>query len=82
MLINKKNLRLFTTLASGKDVKALKIFRNYDINVVFESAQFYGTKFPIPIIAWLPDFQHRHMPQKFNFFSYVANYKTNSFKAA
>jgi glycosyltransferase involved in cell wall biosynthesis len=68
--LNKKNLRLFTTLASGKDIKALKIFRNNDINLVFESAQFYGTQFPIPIIAWLPDFQHRHMPQKFNFFSY------------
>ena len=68
--LNKKNLRLFTTLATGKDIKALKIFRNNDINLVFESAQFYGTQFPIPIIAWLPDFQHRHMPKKFNFFSF------------
>lgn len=68
--LNNKNLRLFVTLASGQDAKALKIFRNYNINIVFESAQFYGTKFPIPIIAWLPDFQHRYMPEKFSFISY------------
>lgn len=68
--LKNKNLRIFTTLVKGKDTKALKIFRNYEINLVFESAQFYGTKFPIPIIAWLPDFQHRHMPEKFNTFSY------------
>ena len=68
--LKNKNLRIFTTLVKGKDTKALKIFRNHEINLVFESAQFYGTKFPIPIIAWLPDFQHRHMPEKFNTFSY------------
>jgi glycosyltransferase involved in cell wall biosynthesis len=68
--LNKKYLRLFTTLVRGMDTKALKLFRNYDISLVFESAQFYGTKFPIPIIAWLPDFQHRHMPEKFSMFSF------------
>jgi len=68
--LDNKNLRLLITLISGHDAKALKIFRKYDINIVFESAQFYGTKFQIPIISWLPDFQHRYMPDKFSFISY------------
>ena len=36
------------------------------IDVAFEPAQFYGNRFPIPVISWIPDFQHRHLPHLFS----------------
>lgn len=66
----KKSIRLLVALLTGKDFLALRIFKSHNINVVFETAQFHGISFNIPIISWIPDFQHKHMPEKFNFYSY------------
>ncbi|MDB4912873.1 MAG: glycosyl transferase family protein [Gemmatimonadetes bacterium] len=57
-------------LATGRARQALRTFREYHIDVVFESATFYGWRFPIPTIAWLPDFQHRRMPEQFGTIGY------------
>jgi glycosyltransferase involved in cell wall biosynthesis len=35
------------------------------IDVVFEAAGFYGWRFPLPCLTWIPDFQHRHLPHMF-----------------
>lgn len=62
--------RLIWSLVYGADLAALKVFRRYGIDVAFENAIFYGRNFPIPAIAWLPDFQHRHLRHQFSWFSY------------
>lgn len=36
------------------------------IDVVFESAVFLGWRMPLPAIAWIPDLQHRFLPQLFS----------------
>ena len=36
------------------------------IDVVFESARFFGWRLPCPAVAWFPDFQHRRLPQLFS----------------
>jgi glycosyltransferase involved in cell wall biosynthesis len=36
------------------------------IDIVFESARFYGWRFPLPILTWIPDFQHRHLKKLFS----------------
>lgn len=66
---NKRD-RLIKALVSGVDYKVYRCFKNNSIDVVFGSANFYGWRFPIPVIAWIPDFQHRHLPDQFSFMQY------------
>jgi glycosyltransferase involved in cell wall biosynthesis len=62
--------RVGYALLSGRDRQAVRAFRENDIDVVFESATFYGWRFPFPTIAWLPDLQHRRLPEQFRALDY------------
>lgn len=53
-------------VAFGYDVAAARALRNARIDVVFQQGTFYGPLFPIPTVLWLPDFQHRHLPEMFS----------------
>ncbi|MER8939129.1 glycosyltransferase family 4 protein [Mesorhizobium sp. M0915] len=53
-------------LASGSDADAARILSHEGVDVVFEPAQFYGNRFPISVVSWIPDFQHRHLPHLFS----------------
>lgn len=64
-----KTRRLIGALVSGVDGSAASAFRAHRIDVVFEAAQFYGWRLPQRAIAWIPDFQHRHLPHLFSSFS-------------
>jgi glycosyltransferase involved in cell wall biosynthesis len=66
----RKRRRLIDTLISGKDRSAEKVFQQNRIDVVFGSAVYFGKSFGIPSIAWIPDFQHRQLPELFNSFDY------------
>lgn len=57
---------LFGALALGRDGPAVAEFRARRIDVVFESARFFGWRLPFPAIAWFPDFQHRLLPHLFS----------------
>lgn len=57
---------LGSTLVAGVDRHALSAYREHDVHVVFESATWHGWRFPLPVIAWLPDFQHRRLPGMFS----------------
>jgi glycosyltransferase involved in cell wall biosynthesis len=57
-------------LLLGCDKLAATEFSAEGIDVVFETGQFYGWNFPMPVVAWIPDFQHRHLKYLFNFRSY------------
>jgi len=59
-------LRLVEALLTGVDRKAAQIYRAHGIRVVFESARYHGWRFPLPTLAWLPDFQHRRLPGIFS----------------
>lgn len=65
-----KTARLIKSTLLGRDNAALKLFSEHQMDAVFESANFYGWRFPIPAIAWFPDMQHRQLRHLFNFFSY------------
>lgn len=54
----------------GVDSGAAERFREQAVDVVFEPGMFYGWRFPIPVIAWLSDFQHRRLPEQFGVTSY------------
>ena len=64
-----RDRRFFSSLKAvvfGADRRIKSLFLEHHIDVVFETAQFFGTRLDIPTIAWLPDFQHRHLPQLFS----------------
>jgi glycosyltransferase involved in cell wall biosynthesis len=65
-----RNQRLRQALLTGCDRAAADAFREHRIDVLFECAQFYGWRFPLPRIAWITDFQHRHLPELFSFGAY------------
>ena len=66
----RRNQRLRQALLTGCDWAAAAAFREHRIDVLFECAQFYGWRFPFPRIAWITDFQHRHLPELFGFGAY------------
>ncbi|WLA54311.1 glycosyltransferase family 4 protein [Bradyrhizobium diazoefficiens] len=57
---------LLGALALGRDGPALAEFRAQGVDIVFESARFFGWRLPFPAIAWFPDFQHRLLPHLFS----------------
>ena len=65
-----KARRLRQALLTGRDQAAASAFAAQAINVVFEAAQFYGWRFPVPAVAWIPDFQHRYLQHLFDFKAY------------
>jgi glycosyltransferase involved in cell wall biosynthesis len=58
---------MLRALLTGRDAAASQAFAAQRIDVVFEAAQFFGSRLELPAIAWIPDFQHRHLPQLFPF---------------
>jgi glycosyltransferase involved in cell wall biosynthesis len=66
----RRSQRLRQALLTGCDRAAADAFREHRIDVFFECAQYYGWRFPFPCIAWITDFQHRHLPELFGFGAY------------
>jgi glycosyltransferase involved in cell wall biosynthesis len=58
--------RLARSMLWGIDRAVAPIFQAHGVDVAFESATFYGWRFPLPAIAWIPDFQHRHLRDLFS----------------
>lgn len=62
--------RFIGALLTGKDWELERLFLEYKVDVAFETAAFFGWRFAIPTIAWIPDFQHRHLKHMFSFLEY------------
>ncbi|MBR0896504.1 glycosyltransferase family 4 protein [Bradyrhizobium tropiciagri] len=56
---------LAAALGLGLDSGAAAAFRTARIDVVVEAARFFGWRLAIPAVAWIPDLQHRSLPQLF-----------------
>lgn len=57
---------LMQAMLWGRDTALQRLFRTHRIDVVFESAQFFGWRLGMPAIAWIPDFQHKVLPHLFS----------------
>jgi glycosyltransferase involved in cell wall biosynthesis len=66
----RKGQRFREALLAGCDRGAARCFREHGIDVLFENAQFYGWRCPIATVAWIPDFQHRHLKELFSLSAY------------
>lgn len=49
----------------GADAQQRALLQAQQIDVLFENAQFFGWRIGVPVIAWIPDFQHRHLRHMF-----------------
>lgn len=49
-----------------KDYLAENAFRDEGIELVFQNSAWYGFRFGLPTLAWIADFQHRHLPHLFS----------------
>jgi glycosyltransferase involved in cell wall biosynthesis len=65
-----RRVGLRQAITVGVDRKAIACFRRFGIDLLFESATYYGWKCPIPALAWFPDFQHRYMWTLFSPFAW------------
>jgi hypothetical protein len=63
---DRPRIGLAEALALGVDRAVAAEFGTKRIDVVFETARFFGWRLPFATVAWLPDFQHRRLPQLFS----------------
>jgi glycosyltransferase involved in cell wall biosynthesis len=56
---------LALALATGRDHGLERLLKAAHAEAVFEVGQYYGARFDLPVIAWIPDLQHRYMPEMF-----------------
>jgi len=63
---DRRRMGLVVALTLGLDRAAAAEFEARGIDLVFESARFFGWRLPVPAIAWFPDVQHRRLPQLFS----------------
>jgi len=58
--------RLVQSMLLQDDRVSSRAFREQGIDVVFQHAAWYGLRFDVPTLAWIADFQHRHLPGMFS----------------
>lgn len=63
---SRRTVSLIQAMLLGQDASVRQLFQAHQIDVVFESAQFFGWRLGIPAIAWIPDFQHKVLPHLFS----------------
>jgi glycosyltransferase involved in cell wall biosynthesis len=57
---------LASTIVLGRDPKVYREMRDHGIDVFFESARYFGWRPGVPMIAWVPDLQHRTLRHMFS----------------
>jgi glycosyltransferase involved in cell wall biosynthesis len=63
--VDQRGPMLVKALLLGRDSEFQSLLNELHVDVVFESARFFGWRLKQGAIAWFPDFQHRLMPSMF-----------------
>lgn len=58
--------RLAGSALLQRDFVSEAAFRREGVDVVFQHAAWYGLFFRLPTLAWIADFQHKHLPHMFS----------------
>ena len=61
---------IFSSFAVGRQEQVEREFLSRGVDVAFENARYYGRRFAVPTISWLPDFQHRRLRNQFSLSQY------------
>ncbi len=54
----------------GCDLLVAGAMQREGVDVVWEVADYFGARFPLPVLAWFPDLQHRCLPHYFGITQY------------
>jgi glycosyltransferase involved in cell wall biosynthesis len=65
VLLGRRRAGLGGALLFGSNRALRALCERSDCSVIIEAADFYGWRFPVSCLAWVPDFQDRHLPQLF-----------------
>lgn len=57
---------LIRAIIFGCDQPLLRLISSWNGDILFEAASFYGWHLGLPVIGWIPDFQHIELPNHFN----------------
>jgi glycosyltransferase involved in cell wall biosynthesis len=63
-----KASQLFNKFFLQCDKQSLVAFQLANVDVVFQNDRWYGFRFPLPTLAWIADFQHKHLTEMFTFY--------------
>ena len=66
---HKRRDGLLAALMIGRNLAALGACGRHGCDVFMEAADYMGWRFPPACLAWVPDFQDRHLPQLFSSWS-------------
>lgn len=58
--------RALQALLVGVDRPMAELVVQQGVDVMFEHARYFGARFAVPILSWLPDFQHCYLPYLFS----------------
>jgi Glycosyl transferases group 1 len=57
---------LMRAVTLGRNRAMYALCEHNGIDVIMEAADFFGWRFPFTCLAWVPDFQDRHLPELFS----------------
>ncbi|MGV3554642.1 MAG: glycosyltransferase [Croceibacterium sp.] len=60
-----KGRRALAAIVRGRDAQLAELVEEHRIDVMLEHIRYFGPRFPCPLLCWMPDFQHRHLPRIF-----------------
>jgi glycosyltransferase involved in cell wall biosynthesis len=63
--IKQSLFNVLSALILGKDTAASSLAENYNIDVFYSNATFFGWNFKTPVLSWIPDLQHLYLPKMF-----------------
>lgn len=65
--INRQVMRVRKGLGMWREPEPLlsSLLRHEGVSVLFGQAKVFGPAFRVPLLSWIPDFQHRHLPEMF-----------------
>lgn len=66
---SRRTFNLVKCALLGRDEELSSLLHAHHIDLIFENAQFTGWRLDLPVIAWMPDFQHRDLPHMFPLFA-------------
>jgi len=70
MARGRRQLASLRALILGNDSAVQRLVRAHAVDALFESDQFLGWRCGTPVIAWIPDFQHRSLPDNFRWYQW------------
>jgi hypothetical protein len=69
VVARKRRAGLIAALTLGRNPAALSLCKRHRCDVIMEAADYMGWRFPAACLAWVPDFQDRHLPHLFSYWN-------------